>query len=125
MAMAYDGTLSGAGNNRTGAYINGIPQTLTTGSTVAPATLSSTGSPFYIGWTPSDGQYQTGITELVVLWAGRTLTAGEILSLHNNPPSLWAPDPGAWLYRGLLATWSPPSPYLVFPSMYFPSMIEE
>src|SRR5208283_5396752 len=124
VGMAYDGTQATA-TNRLVVCINGVKQTITSGGTI-PTTLSSTAYPFYIGYDMTDSIYQTGETELVALWAGRTLTAGELTILHENPCSLWSPVPGNWLWRGAAgASIYPPSPYLVFPSMYFPSMIEE
>lgn len=83
MAMVYDDTLSGWAS--IAGYIDGVPVTLTPGGTAPSGPLSSRTDTWRVGWDQADGSFMTGRADLVYVWGGRALGAGEISSLHANP----------------------------------------
>ena len=102
-------------------YIDGIQQ----GTAAFSGNLPSSTDPVYLCQYVNNSYGFTGIMALALAW-DRALSVPEVTSISANPWQVFQPRRGPWLWRGTTGVAAPsPSPYLVFPSMYFPSMIEE
>ena len=104
-------------------FIDGIQQ----GSIAFAGNLPSNATPVYLCQYPSNTWGFTGLMSLALAW-GRALSTTDVAGLSLNPWQVFSPTLGTWNFRGATsggASIYSPSPYLVFPSMYFPSMIEE
>ena len=113
LAIVYNAALSGWAG--IAGYINGVPQTLTTGgANPNGAPLTSNSDTVRIGYDASDTAYSTGRFDLVLLWPSRSLSAAEVLSLHNNPWQVFARPPYA-LYKSPALGSFPPRARIVFP----------
>ncbi len=96
ICMVYDGT-QGTNANRIKCYINGALKTLSASGTI-PATIPTRADTWRIGHDAANNSHTGGNFDLVALWIGRALTAGEALTLSANCWQIFQPAQGAWLF---------------------------
>jgi hypothetical protein len=113
IASVFNGAQSGW--DRIAGHLNGARQTLATGGTSPPATLSSSSIMFDIGRERAKSSTSNATIELVALYAGRALTDADVDHLHREFhggevewPLLRSPVSREWQYL-LLSAGSPPS----------------